>query len=98
MIKKLLASSLYAFIAFCVLSYFSVMYSLLQTFREPLLKPVANIGVPFTYYKQLWYPGYHSQSDKWTLQYFAYDVAITWVLTTVIYLLIKRKKRPPTVK
>ena len=94
MIKKLLISSLYAFIVFSVLSYLSVMYSLLQSFREPIIKPVANIGVPFKYYDQLWLPGSHSPIVSWNLRYFAYDVAIIWVLTTIIYLLIKTKKRP----
>jgi len=50
MIKKLLIASLYSFIVFCVLSYFSVMYSLFKSVGAPSMKPVTNIGFPFKYF------------------------------------------------
>ena len=94
MIKKLLISSFYALITFSVLSYVSVMYSLLQSAGNPLLKPVTNIGVPFKYYYQFWLSGSDSPNCGWDFQNFVLDLAIIWILTSLVYLIIKRKKAP----
>ena len=92
MIKKLLVSSFYAFIVFSVVSYISVMYSLLQSVINPQLKPVTNIGFPFKYYFQFWVSGSDAPNCGWAFNYFIYDVAIIWVLTTLFYVLILRRR------
>ncbi len=91
MIKKLLISSIYAIIAFCVLSFFSVIYSLLQSVGNPSLKPVTNIGVPFKYYYQFWLSGSDSPNCGWNFYNFVYDGLLIWMVVTVTYLVIKRK-------
>lgn len=96
MIKKLLISSFYAMIVFCVLSFFSVIYSLLQSVGNPVIKPVTNIGVPFKYYYQFWPSGSDSPNCGWNIDNFVYDVLLIWIVVTIAYLTIKRKK--PTKK
>jgi heme/copper-type cytochrome/quinol oxidase subunit 4 len=91
MIKKLLISSFYAVIVFCVLSYFSIMYSLLTSVGNPSLKPVTNIGVPFKYYYQFWLSGSDSPNCGWNIDNFVFDVLLIWMVVTIVYLIIKRK-------
>ena len=76
---------------FSVLSYLSVMYSLLQSVGNPSLKPVANIGIPFNYYFQFWVNDSDFPNNGWIIENFIYDVGIIWVVVTVTYFVIKRK-------
>ncbi|PWJ37908.1 hypothetical protein [Sediminitomix flava] len=91
MIKKLFTASFYAFIAFSVLSYLSVMFSLLKSVGDPSLKPVANIGFPFKYYYQFWLRGSDSPNCGWVIENFTLDIIIIWSVTLVIYFRLKKK-------
>lgn len=57
MLKKLLIATFYSIIAFCVVSYISVMVSLLSSVANPTLKPVANLGFRLKYYYLFWVKG-----------------------------------------
>lgn len=89
MIKKLAIATLYSFIAFCVISYLSIMISLLDK------QPVANLGFPFRYYYQFWLRGSDRPNCGWEIDHFIYDAALAWVLTLLVYFFIKRKKSRP---
>lgn len=91
MLKKLLISTFYAAIVFCVVSYASVMISLLSTVGTNQ-KPVANLGFPFKYYYQFWLRGNDSPNCGWNIHNFYLDVVITWIVVTIIYLKIKKNK------
>lgn len=78
-------------IVFCVLSYFSVMYSLFQSVGNPSLKPVTNVGVPFKYYYQFWLSGSDSPNCGWVFKNFLYDCIIIWIVTIIIYLVFNKK-------
>ncbi|OFY83681.1 MAG: hypothetical protein A3F72_12770 [Bacteroidetes bacterium RIFCSPLOWO2_12_FULL_35_15] len=68
------------------------MISLLGSVGNPSQKPVANLGYPFKYYYQFWLRGSDSPNCGWNFDNFVYDCLIIWILTTVIYLIVKRKK------
>ena len=90
MIKKLFKSLFYAAIVFCVVSYISVMASLLGSVGNLSQKPVANLGFPYKYYYQFWLHGSDSPNCGWNLNNFILDYLFAWILTTTIYL-IKNK-------
>lgn len=92
MLKKIIISTVYSIIAFCVISYISVMTSLLLTIGAPSHRPVTNIGFPFKYYYQFWASGNPGPNCGWRLDSFILDFVIVWTLTIIIYLLIERKK------
>ena len=95
MIKKILIASFYSVIAFCVVSYASVMYSLLSnTLSGDVLsnKPVANIGFPYNYYFQFWLNGSDSPNCGWNINYFLIDLLITFVIVFALYFTFTKKK------
>jgi hypothetical protein len=92
MIRKLLIATLYSAIAFCVVSYASVMTSLLISVGNPSQKPVANLGFPYKYYYQFWLRGSDSPNCGWSFNSFIIDLFIVWILTVTIYLIVKRKR------
>lgn len=91
--KKILIGTVYSIIAFAVISYITVMCSLLSTTLGDLGKPVTNIGFPLKYYYQFWCRGSDSPNCGWKLEYFIYDCLITWVITLVIYFHLTRNKK-----
>lgn len=93
MMRKVLISTIYSILVFCVLSYISVMISLLDSVGNPNQKPVVNLGFPFKYYYQFWLRGVDSPSCGWKLNNFILDCFLTWILTSIIYLLVKRKNK-----
>lgn len=92
MIRKLVIATFYAAIVFCVISYASVMNSLLSSVGNLSQKPVANLGFPYNYYHQFWLRGSDSPNCGWNINNFMLDCVITWVLTTTIYMLFQWKK------
>ena len=92
MLRKLLTATFYSAIAFCLVSYASVMVSLLSSVGNLSQKPVANLGFPYRYYYQFWLRGADSPNCGWNFKNFILDCFITWMLTTAIYLIVKRKK------
>ena len=92
MIKKLILATFYSIIAFCVVSYITVMSSLFQSVGDLSKKPVTNIGYPFKYYYQFWLRGNDSPNCGWEFQNFELDCFITWIVCVVIYFIIKRKQ------
>jgi hypothetical protein len=91
MLRKIVVSTFLAFIAFCVLSYASVLISLLSSVGNASQKPVTNLGFPYHYYYQFWTQGADAPNCAWSLGSFIIDFFIVWVLTVIIYLYIKRK-------
>lgn len=89
MLKKIFVSTIYSILIFSLVSYISVMVSLLQSIGEPWTKPVTNIGFPFKYYFQFWLRGSDSPNCGWSLKYFIYDALIVWSIVTTIYFIIK---------
>ena len=92
MIRKIVIASLYSIVAFCVVSYISVITSLLSSEGDPPQKPVINLGFPFKYYYQFWLYGSDSPNYGWSFNYFILDFLIICIVTTTIYLVVKRKK------
>jgi hypothetical protein len=90
MLKKLILPTFYAAITFCVISYFTVLYSLLPFFRESG-KPVTNIGFPYKYYEQFWITGSDFPNFGWMPSNFFKDWFITWIICVAVYFLLKRK-------
>lgn len=90
MIQDLLKATFYSMVVFCVISYFSVVYSLLP--RDISEKPVTNIGFPYKYYYQFWASGSDSPNCGWKKNAFIYDALITWSIVTLIYYVIRRVK------
>lgn len=93
MVRKLLIATIYSTIAFCVISYVSVMVSLLSSLGDPTLRPVCNIGLPFNYYYQFWLRGNPGPNSGWNIRCFEYDCLITWIVCTSIYLAVTRRKQ-----
>lgn len=91
MTRKVLIATFYSIIAFCVVSFISVMVSLLSSVGDSSQKPVTNLGFPFKYYHQFWLNGSDFPNSGWNLNNFILDCFIIWILTTTIYLLAKRK-------
>lgn len=89
--KKLLYITIYAFIAFCVISYISVMTWLLFVNRTAQ-QPVANIGFPFKYYYQFWVRGSDIPNSSWNLEAFVLDYIITWVFSAIVYSRMKEEE------
>lgn len=92
MIRKLFIATIYSAIAFCVVSYASVMASLLDSVGNPCQKPVTNLGFPYKYYYQFWLRGSDSPNCGWILKSFIIDCFIIWILTVTIYLILNKKK------
>ena len=92
MTRKILIATFYSIIAFCIVSYISVMYSLLNIDGVSSQKPVTNLGFPFKYYVQFWLNGADSPNWGWDINSFFIDFLIIWILTLIIFLIIKRKK------
>ena len=92
MIRKILLTTFYAFLTFCILSYFSVMVSLLKSVGKPGRKPVTNLGFPFKYYYQFWLSGSDSPNCGWNLKYFFIDGILTWIVVFIVYMIINIRK------
>ncbi len=85
-------SFFYSLIIFCVISYISVMISLLSsTTVNSDSNPVVNIGFPFKYYYQFWV-GNPFPNNGWNIRYFIYDFLITYGITFFYILLFKKEK------
>ncbi|HYD90424.1 MAG TPA: hypothetical protein VEA37_02930 [Flavobacterium sp.] len=91
--KRLIRPTLYSIIAFCVVSYISVMVSLLSSVGDPQVKPVTNIGFPFSYYYQFWLNGNDSSNCGWNGTAFLLDCAIIWICTLSIYFMYRHLKK-----
>lgn len=91
-LKKIIIGTIYSVIAFCVVSYVSVMTSLFSTIGEPSHRPIANIGFPYKYYYQFWLSGNPGPNCGWRLGNFILDFIIIWTLTIIVYLFINLKK------
>lgn len=90
--KPFFIATFYSAITFCVLSYISVMASLLSSVGNLIQKPVANLGFPYHYYYQFWLNGSDSPNCGWSFKNFVIDFLLTWLLVTIIYLTVKRNK------
>ena len=92
MIKNLLKITFYAIITFCVISYISVMVSLLNVvfIGDPTMKPVTNIGFPYKYYYQFWLTGSDSPNCGWRSNRFILDGIITWILVAMVFFGFKK--------
>ncbi len=90
--KEFITATFYSAIVFCVVSYASVMVSLLSSVGSLSQKPVANLGFPYRYYYQFWLRCADSPNCGWNFKNFILDCFITWILTTILYLIVKRKK------
>jgi hypothetical protein len=86
--KGLLVSGFYSIVIFCVVSYISVMTSLIKSAGHVSIKPVSNIGFPFKYYYQFWLNGSDSPNCGWQIKYFIYDFFIVWIITTIVYFIV----------
>lgn len=84
MIKQTIIGTILATIVFCVISYISVMFSLLASVGEPGLKPVTNIGFPYHYYFQFWLNGSDSPNCGWNITNFILDYLIIWIIIVII--------------
>ena len=93
MIHRIIRGTGYSIVVFCVVSYISVMVSLLASVGEPTKKPVANIGFPFKYYYQFWLRGSDSPNCGWVFDNFVWDCVLTWIVTVVVYFIVKSNKR-----
>lgn len=78
-------------IVFCILSFFSVVYSLILSVGSPILKPISNIGFPYKYHYQFWVSGADAPNCGWKMDYFIYDILLTWIVVSIAYFIIKRK-------
>lgn len=90
--KKITIATLYAILLFSLLSYISVMISLLRSTGNPSMKPVTNIGFPFNYYYQFWLSGSDSPNSGWVPINFILDAIIVWVIVLIAYFYLNRKK------
>ena len=90
--KKIIIATFYSIVVFCVVSYLSVMKSLLTSVGNPLRKPVANLGYPFSYYYQFWLKGSDSPNCGWDFKNFVLDGLIVWIITITIYFIVKKNK------
>lgn len=93
MLKKIIIGTIYSIIAFCIISYISVMSSLINSIGDPTNKPVTNIGYPFKYYYQFWLNGSDSPNCGWRISNFLFDILITWSITLLIYFIVTKKNR-----
>ncbi|MFT3793629.1 hypothetical protein [Flavobacterium sp.] len=89
--KRMLVWTVYSMVVFCVVSYLSVMVSLLSRVGTSG-KPTANIGFPFRYYFQFWASGNDFPNCGWRADYLIMDFALTWVLTTAVFVFWNRRK------
>lgn len=89
--RIIIKATLTSIITFCVISYTSVMISLLSSVGNLSLKPVANLGFPFKYYYQFWLRGNDSPNCGWVFSNFILDFFLIWIITMTIYF-IKIKK------
>lgn len=92
MLRDITKATFYSIIAFCVVSYISVMTSLLSSVGKLSTKPVANLGYPFKYYYQFWLKGNGFPNCGWRVKNFILDCVIIWLITVIIYFILKRKK------
>lgn len=83
----------YTLITFCVVSYVSVMYSLLKpSLVGTMDKPITNIGFPFKYYYQFWLKNSDSPNWGWNIRYFVYDLALIFLVILGGVLFLRKKK------
>jgi hypothetical protein len=83
-------ATVYAMVVFCMLSYVSVMFSLLS--RPPAERPVTNIGFPYSYYYQFWTRGSNGPNCGWVFSNFILDAVITWFIIFIVYFAFNRNK------
>ena len=91
MIRKFFIAAFYSIIVFCVVSFISVMVSLFASVGDLSKKPTTNIGFPFNYYYQFWCRGAESPNCGWQFNNFVIDCFIAWMVTTAVYLLVKKR-------
>ncbi|MCW3070785.1 MAG: hypothetical protein JWO44_675 [Bacteroidetes bacterium] len=98
MIRRLFLTTFYSIIVFCLVSFVSVMTSLLSNVGNPSQKPTTNIGFPCKYYYQFWCSGADSPNCGWQFGNFVLDCFITWIVTVAIYLVVQKSKRTANLK
>ena len=89
--NKIIIGTIYSIIAFCIISYISVMLSLITTIGDPSKKPITNIGYPFKYYYQFWLNGSDSPNCGWRISNFHFDILIIWSITLLSYFIVTKK-------
>lgn len=87
--KHLLISTFYSIIVFAMVSFISVIVSLLSSVGTNQ-KPVTNIGFPFKYYFQLWMDD-GALICGWKINNFILDCFLTWLFVVIIYFVWKRR-------
>lgn len=86
MIRKIATATWYSIVAFCLISFATVLVSLLSFSKLP----VTNIGFPFKYYYQFWLIGSNFPNWGWDIRNFLIDFIIIWIPLTIYYLFLKR--------
>jgi hypothetical protein len=92
-IQSLFKSLLLTLITFCVISYLTVMHSLIFTTGNLNTKPVVNIGFPFKYYYQFWVNNNDFPNSGWNVKNFLLDILICWILTSFIYFYFNKPRQ-----
>jgi hypothetical protein len=83
----------YSPIVFCVVSFVTVMTSLLDSTINYCQKPAVNIGFPLKYYYQFWVRGADGPNCGWRIKYFFIDCVITLLATFIVYVIAAGYKR-----
>ncbi|TCP25074.1 hypothetical protein EV195_104105 [Tenacibaculum skagerrakense] len=82
----------YSIITFCVISYISIMYSLLISAGKTQVKPTVNIGFPFKYYYQFWLSENNYPNNGWKINAFIYNFFICFIINLGVQFYLNKRR------
>ena len=89
MFKKVFYPIIISTVLFCVISFLSVIFSLLS--RKGTENPTVNIGLPLNYYEQFWMDK-NDLHHGWNSKNFVIDFILVLIIVLAAYFIQNIKK------
>ncbi len=89
MLRRLFTATLLSILLFFSTSFLTVLQQIPPIAAESTSR--LKIGFPFVFYEQFQVRGNDFLNYGWNPDHLLLDCSLTWILTTIIYITIKRK-------
>lgn len=93
MVRRLIIGTLLSILVFFAVSFLSVLAQIAGPLNGHTPRVRLDVGWPYTFYQEFWINGSDSMNCGWDVKNLALGSALTWVVVTGAYIILKRTAR-----
>ncbi len=93
MVRRLIIGTLLSILVFFAVSFLSVLAQIAGPLNGHTPRVRLDVGWPYTFYQEFWINGSDSMNCGWHVKNLALGSALTWVVVTGAYIILKRTAR-----